>query len=241
MNLEKNNIRRIAVMGDLHIHDSWRGSYEPIFAEIGESADLLILCGDLTNLGLASEARHLAHDLASCHIPVLAVLGNHDYHSDEVSRIKEVLVEKVIFLEDETYVAGDLGVAGVKGFSGGFNSHMLASFGEKEIKDYVSISVNEALRLETELQSLTTKKIVVVLHYSPIEETVRGEPPEIYSFLGNSRLEETINRFNVSFVVHGHAHYGSHQGKTAKGIPVYNCSAGLLSKEFSKPYRIFEV
>ena len=233
----------IAAVGDLHMHEHSQGVFRDMFAKVSEEANVLLICGDLTAAGLLKEAENLALDLSSCTIPVLAVLGNHDYHSDSVDEIKKILASaKVHFLEDEAYEIGEIGFAGVKGFCGGFDQYMLASFGEPAIKEFVAESINEALKLESELKYLETPKKVVVLHYSPISETLIGEPTEIFPFMGSARLAETIDRFDVAAVFHGHAHHGSPEGKTAKGIPVYNCAYELMKKKNTeKSYTIFEI
>ncbi len=226
------NKLRVAAVGDLHVHEVSQGLFKEMFAEISEKADVLLICGDFTNLGLLSEAENLAKDLSACTIPILAVLGNHDHQSGQVEEIKKILSgSNVTFLEDETYTINGVGFAGVKGFGGGFDSHIVGSFGEAATKAFVSEGVNEALRLENALHQLQTEKKVVALHYSPISATVQGEAPEIFAFLGCSRLAETIDRFDVSVVFHGHSHNGQSFGKTLKGIPVYNCAIDVLRKQ----------
>jgi hypothetical protein len=223
---------RVAAIGDLHVHQNSTGSFQELFDTISQNADVLALCGDLTHLGLPEEAESLAKDLHACRVPVVAVLGNHDYQSGHVEDVKKILRgAKVILLEEsETFELNGVGFAGVKGFGGGFDKHMLAPFGEDPIKHFVSEAVNESLRLEVALNSLRTERAVVVLHYAPIAATVVGEPPEIFPFLGSSRLAETIDHFDVNVVFHGHAHHGTFDGKTMKGTPVYNCSLQLLQK-----------
>jgi Icc-related predicted phosphoesterase len=205
---------------------------------------VLALCGDLTNLGMPQEAERLVNDLRSCRIPVVAVLGNHDYQSGRAEELKQVLrAGKVIVLEEtETFEIKGVGFAGAKGFCGGFDKHMLAPFGEDPIKHFVNEAVSESLKLEVALNSLRTLKTVVVLHYAPIPGTVVGEPLEIYPFLGSSRLAETIDHFDVSVVFHGHAHHGSYEGKTVKGTPVYNCCMQLMQRiNPDQPYALVEV
>jgi Icc-related predicted phosphoesterase len=225
---------RIAGMADLHVHKAHHGLYRQMFTHVAERADVLCLGGDLTNLGLPEEAENLAADLSVLKIPVLAVLGNHDYQSGKAGQVRDILRRaSVTFLdEDETVELGRVGFAGVKGFGGGFASHMLGSFGEDETKRFVTEAVNEALALENALARVMAApgidRGVVLLHYSPIAETVKGEPLEIYPFLGCSRLAETIDRFNVAVVFHGHAHHGSPHGKTPRGVPVHNCSLELM-------------
>lgn len=235
---------RVAAVGDLHVHQNSTESLQPLFEKISDNADVLALCGDLTHLGLRQEAEKLAHDLQKCRIPVVAVLGNHDYQSGHAEDVKRVLCDaKVNVLEEsETFEFRGVGFAGAKGFGGGFDKHMLTPFGEEAIKHFVSEAVNESLRLEVALNSLRTEKVVVVLHYAPIAQTVVGEPPEIFPFLGSSRLAETIDHFDVNAIFHGHAHHGTYQGKTTKGTPVYNCCLQLVqSIRPEEPYALVEI
>jgi len=235
---------RVAALGDLHIHQSSKDNLQGVFEKISQNADVLALCGDLTQLGLPEEAERLANDLRSCRIPVVAVLGNHDYQSGRAEEVKKVLrAAKVVVLEEtETFELNGVGFAGAKGFGGGFDKHMLTPFGEEPIKHFVTEAVNESLKLEIALNSLRTEKTVVVLHYAPIAATVAGEPLEIFPFLGSSRLAETIDHFDVNAVFHGHAHHGTFEGKTMKGTPVYNCCMHLVQKRNpEQPYALVEV
>src|SRR5262252_1673448 len=235
---------RVAALGDLHVHQTSTENLQGLFDRISQNADVLALCGDLTNLGMPQEAERLVNDLRSCRIPVVAVLGNHDYQSGRAEEVKQILrAGKVVVLEEtETFELKGVGFAGAKGFCGGFDRHMLAPFGEDHIKQFVAEAVNESLRLEVALNSLRTEKTVVVLHYAPIAATVVGEPPEIFPFLGSSRLAETIDHFDVNAVFHGHAHHGTCQGKTMKGTPVFNCCMQLMqSVNPDQPYAIVEV
>jgi Icc-related predicted phosphoesterase len=234
---------RVAAMADLHVHKGRPSELRQVFAELAGTADVLCLCGDLTHLGIAEEAELLAGDLAPLRIPVLAVLGNHDYHSGKAEEVRAPLRRVgVRFLdEDETFEVRGVGFAGVKGFGGGFASHMLAAFGEEATKRFVSEAVNEALALEHALARLTTDRRVVIMHYLPIAQTAVGEPVEILPFLGCSRLAETIDRFPVVAAFHGHAHRGAPAGRTNKGVPVYNCSTEVLMRAFHRPYSLVEV
>src|SRR5215831_11841429 len=235
---------RVAGVGDLHVHQNVDESLQSLFENISNNADVLALCGDLTHLGLPPEARRLTSELRACRIPVVAVLGNHDYQSGHAEEVKKVLrAAKVQVLEEtETFELNGVGFAGAKGFGGGFDKHMLTPFGEEAIKHFVTEAVNESLRLEVALNSLPTEKVVVVLHYAPIAQTVAGEPPEIFPFLGSSRLAETIDHFDVNVVFHGHAHHGTYEGKTTKGVPVYNCCLQLVrSLKPEEPYALVEV
>jgi Icc-related predicted phosphoesterase len=235
---------RVAAVGDLHVHQSSQETYQPLFDQVSQTADVLALCGDLTHLGTAQEAERLVADLRACRVPVVAVLGNHDYQSGQAEEVKKILrTAKVIVLDEtETFELNGVGFAGAKGFGGGFDKHMLSPFGEDAIKHFVTEAVNESLRLEVALNNLRTERTVVVLHYAPIAATVAGEPPEILPFLGSSRLAETVDHFDVDAVFHGHAHHGTHQGKTTKGTPVYNCCYHLMrTVKPEQPYALVEV
>jgi uncharacterized protein len=240
MNEEKGEIT-VAGLGDLHAAEDTDRGLRDLFREISERADALALCGDLTNLGTEKEAEALARDLESCRIPVVAVLGNHDHESGRPEAVERILCDAgVRFLEDKVCRIHGVGFVGVKGFAGGFERRMLGGFGEPAIKSFVAEAENEAMRLERSLCALDTDRIVVVLHYAPIAATLAGEPEEIFPFLGSSRLGDTIDRFKVSVVLHGHAHHGSYAGKTPKGAPVFNCAA-TVEKEGGRPYALIKV
>ncbi|HYH37743.1 MAG TPA: metallophosphoesterase [Azospirillum sp.] len=234
----------VAAIGDIHVGETAVHPYRELFLRIAEEADVLALCGDLTNHGKLKEAEILAEDLRGLSIPVLAVLGNHDHECGAVEELRHVLTQAgVKFLDDGTvYEIKGVGFAGVKGFAGGFERMMLDAFGEPAIKAFVHESVNEAMRLESALRQLETERTVVVLHYAPISDTVEGEPKEILPFLGSSRLAETIDRYHdrVKAVVHGHAHHGRFKGTTPRGTPVYNC-AQTIPKDGERLYALIEV
>jgi hypothetical protein len=235
---------RVAAVGDIHVHENSSEAIQEVVGQVSGNADVLALCGDLTHLGLPEEADRLAKELRDCRIPVIAVLGNHDYQSGHVEEVKKILkAAKVTILEGtETFELNGVGFAGGKGFGGGFDKHMLAPFGEDAIKHFVTEAVNESLKLEVALQSLRTDRIVVVLHYAPIAATVMGEPPEIFPFVGSSRLAETIDHFDVDAIFHGHAHHGTYEGVTTKGIPVYNCCYQLMQNVSpDRSYALVEV
>lgn len=234
---------RIAAVADLHAHKGHEREFQSLFEEVAKRADVVALCGDLTNLGLAEEAERLADDLSVIRAPIVAVLGNHDYHHGRPEEVKRVLRSaRVTFLDDEVFESNGVGFAGVKGFGGGFGSHLLSAFGEEATKHFVSEAVNEALALENALNRLNTPRKVVLLHYAPILDTAKGESPEILPFIGCSRLGETIDRFNVSAVFHGHAHHGALKGKTSRGVPVYNCSLPLLKHATqAQPFVVVEI
>ena len=236
---------RIAAVGDVHYGKASQGTLQQLFHQIAEHADILVIPGDLTDYGLAEEARVLARDLtAAVKIPIVAVLGNHDYESDEADEIARILVEAgVHVLDGDAVEVHGVGFAGVKGFAGGFGRGTLGPWGERAVKTFVQEAVSEALKLESALARLKTAHRIAVLHYAPIRETVEGEPVEIFPWLGSSRLEEPLTRFEVSAVVHGHAHKGSPIGQTTTGIPVYNVSLPLLRSTYpdQPAFRIIEV
>lgn len=233
---------RVAAIGDVHASPTAPGRWRGTLAEIGETADVLCLCGDLTNHGAVPEAQALADDLKACRIPVLAVLGNHDHHGGCPEAVADTLRGVgVRFLEDEIHELSGVGFAGVKGFCGGFDDMMLDAFGENAIKTFVQEVLDQALRLEHALKELEAERRVVVLHYAPIAATVVGEPETIFPFLGSSRLAETIDRFEgIAAVFHGHAHHGTYAGATRRGIPVFNVAA-MIAKPTGKPYALIEV
>jgi Icc-related predicted phosphoesterase len=240
-----NDTVRIAAVGDVHYTKTSQGTLQPLFNQITEHADVLVLPGDLTDYGLADEARVLARDLtAAVKIPIVAVLGNHDYESDESVEIARILTEAgVHVLDGDAVEVHGVGFAGVKGFAGGFGRGTLGPWGERAVKQFVQEAINEALKLESALARLKTAHRIAVLHYAPILGTVEGEPLEIFPWLGSSRLEEPLTRFQVSAVVHGHAHKGTPVGQTTTGIPVYNVSLPLLRSSYpdQPAFRIIEV
>jgi Icc-related predicted phosphoesterase len=230
----------IAAVGDIHFGAKDAQRYRSQFEDISSHADVFIICGDLTSHGLAKEAVVLSEELKFCKIPVLGVLGNHDYEKNEEETIREALRPVMKLLDEEPVEINGVGFAGVKGFGGGFGKNMMPSFGEASIKSYVHCAVEEALKLENALTQLETSKKVAVLHYSPIKDTLVGEDPEIYAFLGTSRLAEPIDSFGVSLVLHGHAHHGSPIGKTISGVSVYNVALAQL-EDPERPYLVLEI
>lgn len=225
---------RVAAVGDIHYGRGSVGGLQPLLAQLAEAADVLLLCGDLTDHGMPEEAHEFARELtAAVRIPVVAVLGNHDYESQQQGEVTKILAGSgVRVLDGDTCDIKGVGFAGVKGFAGGFGERILKPWGEQTIKNLVREAVDEQLKLESALARLTTGPRIAVMHYAPIQATVEGEPPEIYPFLGCSRLEEPLNRYPVSAVFHGHAHHGRYEGKTTNGVPVYNVSLTLLRHTF---------
>ena len=238
------DIVRIAAIGDLHYgRTTPAGSLQPLFAAISDSADILALAGDLTDYGLAEEARAFVKELAAVRIPIVGVLGNHDVESNQHTQILEILKDAgVTMLDGETTEIHGVGFAGIKGFCGGLGRRALGPWGEDIIKKFVHEALDEALKLESALARLRTEHMVALLHYAPIQGTVEGEPREIYPFLGCSRLEEPLTRYPISAVIHGHAHHGTPEGRTRSNVPVYNVSASLMRAAFpDRPFRVIDV
>jgi Icc-related predicted phosphoesterase len=236
---------RLAAVGDLHYGKASRGSLQTLFAAVTRTeADILLLLGDLTDYGLPDEAAELARELiGGLKIPIVGVLGNHDFESGAVADVTRILSEAGIHLLDgETVEIQGIGFAGVKGFAGGFGRGVLGPWGEEAVKRFVHEAVNEALKLESALARLRTPTRIALLHYAPIAETCEGEPREIWPYLGCGRLEEPLSRYQVTAVFHGHAHHGAAEGKTSNGTPVYNVSLPLLLEQNpEQPMRVFDV
>lgn len=224
---------RLAAVGDIHFNQADGGTLQPLLKNIAERADVLLLAGDLTNHGTPEEAKLMGREFSALRMPVVAVLGNHDFEAAKPDEVRAQLTAAGLnVLDGDAIEIRGVGFAGVKGFAGGFDHHMLAPWGEAIIKQFVHEAVNESLKLESALAKLRTPRRIALLHYSPIRETVVGEPVEIYPFLGCSRLEEAVNRFGVTAVFHGHAHRGTLEGRTHAGVPVYNVALPLLRKTY---------
>jgi Icc-related predicted phosphoesterase len=234
---------RIAALADLHFTPQSYDRIREIMGHVRDEADVLILAGDLTNYGKPEEMESMLNAVVRLRIPVVAVLGNHDYESGhETDLVRMMTAEGIKVLDGTAYERDGVGFAGTKGFLGGFGRGVLTAFGEPEVKAFVQAAVNETMKLERALSLLRTPKTVVVLHYAPVPETVKGEPPEIFPYLGSSRLAEVVDRHRANMVVHGHAHHGAADGKTTGGIPVYNVALPLLQAQSPpRAYRVFEV
>jgi Icc-related predicted phosphoesterase len=235
----------VAAVADIHCTRTSQGALQRLFAIISERADVLLLCGDLTDYGLPEEAHTLTKELAAAmKLPVVAVLGNHDYECGKQVELQRILADAgVNVLDGDACEVRGIGFAGTKGFAGGFGRGILEPWGEPTIKHFVREAVDEALKLEAALARLHTTRRVAMLHYAPIHATVEGEPPEIFPFLGSGRLEEPLNRYAVTVVFHGHAHHGSPEGRTKGGIPVYNVAVPVLRQAYPDrpPFRIVEI
>jgi len=234
---------RIAATADLHFNPQSYATLQAQFERVRDDADVLVLAGDLTNYGLPNEMEPLINALLRLRIPIIVVLGNHDYESAKEEELCRMMVASGIKVLDGTaYERDGVGFAGTKGFVGGFGRGMLTAFGEREIKQFVQVSIDEALKLERAMSQLRTQKRVVVLHYSPILDTVQGEAPEIFPFMGTSRLAEVVDRHGADLVLHGHAHHGRIEGRTPTGVAVHNVAISLLqAQKPSSVYRVFDL
>lgn len=244
---EATTTTRVAAVADIHFRESDRGKWSNYFQEVSQKADVLLICGDLTDTGDETEAQVLAEEMKSCTIPVVAVLGNHDYEKGRHKLIRQVMQNaNVHVLDGEAVVIKNIGFAGIKGFGGGFDNHMLSMFGEGAMKAFVQEAVDEALHLDRALARLDadneSMKKIALMHYSPIKATIVGEPEPIWPFLGSSRLAEPLTRRRVFAAFHGHAHIGTLEGETAGGVKVYNVAKPILIKNGYKcPFYILEV
>ncbi|PYR65882.1 MAG: metallophosphoesterase [Acidobacteria bacterium] len=228
----------------MHFGKTSAGTLQPMLSQIATVAEALVIAGDLTDYGHPEEARALVKDLTTtARIPIVAVLGNHDFESGAEQEIRQILVDAgVQVLDGDSCEVNGIGFAGVKGFAGGFGRGVLGPWGEQVTKMFVHEAVNETLKLESALARLRTERKVVLLHYAPIEGTVEGEPREIYPYLGCGRLEEPLGRYGVTAVVHGHAHKGSLDGHTSTNIPVYNVALPLMRRTSpDQPFRIIDI
>jgi len=234
---------RIAATADLHFAPQSATVLRDQLDKVRDEADLLIVAGDLTNYGRPTEMEPLLNTFVRLRIPIVAVLGNHDYESEQTPELLRMMTAAGIkVLDGSAYERDGVGFAGTKGFVGGFGRGILTAFGEPEIKAFVRASIDEALKLERAMSQLRTSKRIVVLHYAPIAATIEGEAPEISPFLGTSRLAEVIDRHGADLVVHGHAHNGKLDGHTTGGIPVHNVAITLLqSQHLPTAYRVFDV
>src|SRR5437763_168883 len=242
-NMANDRPMRVAAIGDLHVQETDVAPYRELFAEISSNADVLALCGDLTNFGKSTEAEILAEDIKTCSIPVIGVLGNHDYECGQPEKVVEILHGAgMTLLDDQAHEIDGVGFAGVKGFMGGYGRGELAPFGEPIAKLFVDEAMNEARKLENQLRTLRTERSIAVLHYSPIVDTIEGEPEAIHQYLGSQRLCDPIDRFDhVKAVVHGHAHHGTYEGRTPLGKPVYNVAQFVVKPLFGRAYALLEI
>ena len=234
---------RIAATADLHFTPQNYDRIRDQMSRIRDQADLLVLAGDLTNYGKPQEMESLLNALVRIRLPIVAVLGNHDYESGQENELMRMMTtEGIKVLDGTAYERDGVGFAGTKGFAGGFGRGVLTAFGEAPIKAFVQAAIDEALKLERAMAQLRTEKRIVVIHYAPVGSTVQGEASEIYPYLGTSRLAEVADRHGANLVLHGHAHHGCMEGKTTAGIPVYNVALPLLQLQNPPAtYRVFDI
>ncbi len=223
---------RIAAVGDLHCRAETRAAVAKALEGVAGEADALLLAGDLTDLGLPDEADMLAEILSKHDLTKIAVLGNHDFESGNEAVVRAKLCAiGVHVLDGESFSQGDLGVAGAKGFCGGFEHAQLQRFGEGYLKTFVDSCITEELKLENALIKLRTRVRIALLHYSPTRTTIEGEPLEIFPFLGATRLSSPIDQLRPAVAFHGHAHRGTLKGATRGGVPVYNVALPVLRRQ----------
>jgi Icc-related predicted phosphoesterase len=232
------NCVRVAAVGDVHIDEDVLGRFRPALEHIGDKADALLLAGDLTRHGTTDEARCVATEFGGLSVPVVAVLGNHDYHSDQQDQVAKILDDAGILVLERTGVVMDvfglrLGVAGAKGFGGGFAGRCGSEFGEPEMKAFMRHSRITAEELGEALRALDCDIRVALTHYSPVPETLLGEPPEIYPFLGSYLLGQVIDSAPTALAVHGHAHGGSERGTTPAGVRVRNVAHPVIKQAYN--------
>ncbi|MBB5915381.1 Icc-related predicted phosphoesterase [Nocardia transvalensis] len=233
---------RIAAVGDVHLGAGSAGDYRPALRDLHRDADVLLLAGDLTRWGTAAEGQVVADEFADLGIPVVAVLGNHDYHSDEAREIGDVLTRRgIVVLEGSaatlTLGGRTLGIAGTKGFGGGFAGKCASAFGEPIMREFAQHTIALADGLRSALASLDTDVTVALTHYSPISDTLHGEPPEIHPFLGSYLLGEAIDEHEVDLALHGHAHAGTERGTTPGGVRVRNVAQPVIRTA----YAVYEI
>lgn len=231
---------RVALSGDLHFDGTPGTALQRFFDAVAREADILALVGDLTTHGEPDQMAGFVEQMKDFELPVVTVLGNHDWEAEKVDECTAILRERGVHVLDGTnMVIEGVGFAGVKGFGGGFGRGSLGPFGEPLYKQFVQAAVDESLKLERALRTLDAPTRIALLHYAPIQETLAGEPEVIFPFLGSSRLLTPIETYGADVVCHGHAHIGSPEGRTPSGIPVLNVAAGLLERETGRPFRIW--
>jgi uncharacterized protein len=242
--MAQNGTFRLAAVADLHCRHDQHGRFRELVKMVNGEAEGLVLAGDLTDHGLVDEMKTLAEALTGLRVPCAAVLGNHDFEGGVVKDLVRILAEAKVEVLDGDHAVFDkrLGIAGVKGFAGGFEKAMLQAFGEPVIKAFVQEAVNEALKLEAALAQLDMEKRVVLMHYAPIAATCDGEDPQLRPYLGTTRLAGPCEAFGATAIFHGHAHHGTLEGRTPNGIPVYNVAMPLLRKLMDdRRFRVVEL
>ncbi|HWC32568.1 MAG TPA: metallophosphoesterase [Actinomycetota bacterium] len=229
---------RVAAVGDVHFGPDSRGNYRPSLSRLSERADVFLIAGDLTRWGDPEEARALAEELHELPVPTFAVLGNHDYQSGREDDVVDVMAACGIRVLDGDGVTVEVGgvrvgIAGTAGFGGGFAGGHATDFGEPETKAFVGRTIRMAGELEGALLDLDADVRIALLHYSPVRETLSGEPPEIHAFLGSYLLAEAIDRAGADLALHGHAHRGTEKGATPRGVHVRNVAWPVIEKAYA--------
>jgi Icc-related predicted phosphoesterase len=229
---------RVAAVGDVHIDADVLGRYRPALEQLGDKADVLLLAGDLTRHGTVEEALCVASEFGGLPVPVIAVLGNHDYHSDQADDVVKVLIDAgVTVLECSSTVLEvrgvRLGVAGAKGFGGGYAGRCATEFGEPETKAFIRHTREISERLTVALQETECDVLVALTHYSPVPDTLLGEPLEIYPFLGSYLLGHAVDSAPTTLAVHGHAHAGTERGTTPGGVKVRNVAHPVIKQAYN--------
>jgi Icc-related predicted phosphoesterase len=233
---------KIAATGDLHCRVNSGDEIRNLLHTMAAEADVLTITGDLTDNGMVEEADTLLEQLKGFHIPILTTLGNHDHQNGKAGEIVKRLVSAGVEVLDGTSCEIDgVGFIGTKGFCGGFGKDLVQPFGESALKSFIQVGIDEAAVLENSLKKLTSKHKMAILHYAPIPDTLVGESPQIYPFLGSGRLADALDRYPVDVIVHGHAHNGSPHGKTPGGIPVHNVSRFVQARNHGRPYLIIQL
>jgi Icc-related predicted phosphoesterase len=233
---------KLAAVADIHIKKENYEEDAQRFSAVNDLADALVIAGDLTNHGQPNEMTACLRVLEHVRVPIIAVLGNHDYESGHQDELAGMLrVAGVHLLDGNCFEVGDVGFAGTKGFCGGFAPYELMPFGETDIKNFVEIADREMIKLDYGLAQLHTPIKVAITHYAPIKETVIGEPEPIFPFLGSSRLERALSRHKPALAVHGHAHRGTFSALSQDGIPVHNVALHILrERKEEHPFVIFK-
>jgi Icc-related predicted phosphoesterase len=229
---------RVAAVGDVHVGPDMAGMLREQLATVRDRADVLLLAGDLTKAGLPEEAEVLAGDLDGLGVPTVAVLGNHDHHADRAADVAAILRDvDVTVLEGDAAIVetarGTVGVAGVKGFGGGFAGASGSAFGEREMKAFIEHTQDRADALGRALAGIDADVTIALMHYSPIRETLTGEPPEIFPFLGSYLLAEAVDHGGADLAIHGHAHRGREHGITAGGVQVRNVAQMVIRQGYA--------
>jgi Icc-related predicted phosphoesterase len=229
---------RIAAVGDVHVDADVLGRYRPALDQLPDTADVLLVAGDLTRHGTVSEAQCFATEFGGLAVPVIVVLGNHDYQSDQQDEVAGVLSDAGITVLEGTSIVLSLhghrlGVAGAKGFGGGFAGACASKFGEREMKNFVGTTEAIAETFGAALRATECDALVAMTHYAPVPETLVGEPLEIYPFLGSYLLGQAIDSAPTALALHGHAHHGTERGRTPGGVPVRNVAHPVIKQAYN--------